>query len=97
MTVGSGPFMLNLAVYLSTTSTLTIDGYCETAAPGGGSLVPPINSTEYFTSSAVTSCPLWNLAPCFSLKTYVLSSGVDQDSASAGKTFRLRSHCTSES
>src|SRR5205807_6386578 len=94
-TVGSGPFMFSLMLYLSTTSTLTMLGYCGIGAPGLGGLA--WFSNEYLTSSASISLPLWNLMPCLSLKVYVLSSGVAHDSASAGTTLRSLSHCTSES
>src|SRR5947208_3059657 len=63
--------------------------------PGAGGVF--CNSMEYFTSSAVTSLPSWNLTPFFKCQIQVLSSGVSQDSASAGLTSKSLSHSTSES
>ena len=44
-------------------------------APGLCVLGLTTRSIEYFTSSAVTSRPLWNFAPLWSLKVYWVPSG----------------------
>ncbi len=66
--------MLNLTVYLSTTSTLSsCGGYCAIGTPGSGGLA--CRSIEYLTSSAVISLPSWNLTPWRSFQIQVFSSG----------------------
>src|SRR5207237_1106795 len=87
--------MLNFTVYLSTTSVLTMLGYCAILMPGGGGFA--CKSIEYFTSSAVTSLPSWNLTPLRRCQTHVFWSGFSHVSANAGCTFRSLSHSTSES
>ena len=78
-------------------------GRCRSPAPGAtvemlpGSGGLSIFSTEYLTSAAVTSLPLWNLTPCFSVQRIAVLLTISNFSASAGLTFRFRSHSTSES
>ena len=64
--------------------------------PGSGGL--SIFSTEYLTSPASSSLPLWNLTPLRRLKVIDFwSAAIRHDSARAGLRFRFRSHSTSES
>ena len=63
--------------------------------PGSGGL--SIFSTEYLTSAAVTSLPLWNRTPFFSVQRICVLFRISNFSARAGRTFRFRSHSTSES
>src|SRR5918995_977905 len=63
--------------------------------PGSGGL--SILSTEYLTSAEVSSLPLWNLMPRFSVQRIAVLLMISNFSASAGLTFRLRSHSTRES
>ena len=64
--------------------------------PGSGGF--SIFSTEYLTSSASSSLPLWNLTPLRRLKVIDFwSAEIFHDSASAGFRFRFLSHSTSES
>ena len=83
--------------YFETTWTLSIAGTWATVEmlPGSGGL--SILSTEYLTSADVTSLPLWNLTPRFSVQRIAVLLMISNFSARAGLTFRLRSHSTSES
>ena len=83
--------------YFETTWTLSIAGTWATVEmlPGSGGL--SIFSTEYLTSADVTSLPLWNLMPRFSVQRIAVLLMISNFSARAGLTFRLRSHSTSES
>ena len=64
--------------------------------PGSGGF--SISSTEYLTSPASSSLPLWNLTPRRRLKVIDFwSAAIFHDSARAGLRFRFRSHSTRES
>ena len=94
----SGAFRWSRATYFETTSTPRNAGTCATVEmlPGSGGF--SIFSTEYLTSPASTSLPLWNLTPLRRLKrTDFWSAAIFHDSASAGCRFRSLSHSTSES
>src|SRR3712207_84325 len=85
------------STYFDRTSVFAIFGnWPSTAAlPGGGGAA--CRSNEYLASAAVTSLPLWNLTPRFSVKSTVLLSITFHDAASAPRTLRLASHSSSES
>ncbi len=94
----SGALRRSRATYFETTSTPTNAGTWGTVVtlPGSGGF--SINSTEYLTSPASTSLPLWNFTPLRRLKrTDFWSAATFQDSASAGFRLRSLSHSTSES
>src|SRR6187551_1106068 len=83
--------------YLLRTSADSIDGTWLTvvAEPGSGGFSHP--STEYFTSAAVTSLPLWKRTPRLSVKSIVLGSTTFQLSASAGRWLSFASHSMRDS
>src|SRR6185503_12599510 len=93
----SGFASLKRTTYLLRTSADSIDGTWLTVvtAPGSGGLSQP--STEYFTSAAVTSLPLWNFTPLRSVKSIVLGSTTFQLSASAGRWLSFASHSMRDS
>ena len=84
----AGSFNVNLIVYLSGVSTLSIDcSICALALPG----VARKRSTVYRTSSAVSSRPFTGGLGCqrtprLSLKTYVVGFGWLHDSARSPST-----------
>src|SRR5512145_1773838 len=93
----SGLASLKRTTYLLRTSADVIDGIWPSVAtlPGSGGLSHP--STEYLTSAAVTSLPLWNRTPRRSVKSTVLGSTTFQLSASAGRRLSFASHSMRDS
>ncbi len=90
----SGRFRLILIVWESTTSTESMLATSPLRTDLGSVF---IRSKLNFAASAVKSVPSWNRTPRRSLKTSVLGSGCDHDSARPGRIPSFVSSVTSGS